>query len=627
MGRRDLSSVKLSILYELWSFLKNKFVIFGLVVRLVLAPFFMHEFDFNLFVSTARAYYSSWTITYFTNWAYPLFFYLILLFSYFPADLISDNFYLFGQTISVSEKIFVKLPFIISDLLIAYMLYRILFENGKERYALFIALFYLLNPLSIFTSSVYGTFDSVSILFSLLGFYHFLRKRYGLSGLELGVGFGIKYQPVVLVPVFLLFMWKEARREIPKFLLCFGVPAALSIIFPTIIYYDPLTHYWTFGLFTANFAVSKFLRDISQMLDPNLTYRAYLLRCGFFEILIYSSLIEVATFGSLFLLFVFLVWHKRLFERYSKSRFEYLTACSVAVYMIFYLSYGRINVYYTLWAMPFLLILFSFRELNRFLLLTFNFLPLAQNFSRDSIFYYLNGNYTYSAYFFSGMVQPYGVGYATSVATGFLFSLSCILIFLSLFKDAVNIYQPLKKVHQVFKQIPERRKTMILSLILASIFLFIVSSLNSNGLYWSGYPVTFYTPIERDPPLQSKLLFAYLLIVYLLPLTSSISISLSTNVDSGKSKWRNWKLAILLVSITSSIILGCIILNATLPYVASGTGFFFGQIPLFGIERVLCEHGGIITTILILISSTVALDLISKPWISDITTNFIETED
>jgi hypothetical protein len=98
-------------------------------------------------------------------------------------------------------------------------------------------------------------------------------------------------------------------------------------------------------------------------------------------------------------------------------------------------------------------------------------------------------------------------------------------------------------------------------------------------------------------------------------------------VNSGKSKWRNWKLAILLVSITSSIILGCIILNATLPYVASGAGFFFGWIPLFGIERVLCEHGGIITTILILISSAAALDLISKPWFSDITTNFIETED
>ncbi|MEM4222307.1 MAG: hypothetical protein QW097_02660, partial [archaeon] len=386
--------------------------------------------------------------------------------------------------------------------------------------------------------------------------------------------------------------------------------------------------FWAFGLFTTNFAVSKFLRDVSQMLDPNLTYRGYLLRCGFYQILIYSSLIEVATFGGLFLFFVFLVWRKGFFERYSKSRLEYLAACAVAVYMIFYLSYGRINVYYTLWAIPFLLILFSFGDLNRFLLLTFNFLPLAQNFSRDSIFYYLNGNYTYSAYLFSGMVQPYGVGYATAVATGFLFSLSCVLIFLSLFKDAVNISQPLKKLYQVFNKIPDRGKIVILCLVLVSVFLSIVSSLNLNGLYWSGYPVTFYTPLERDPPLQSRLLFAYLLGLYLLPLLFSISISLNTSVESGKSRWRNWKLAILLLSVASSIILGCIILNNTLPYVATGTGFFFGWIPLFGTIRVLCEHGGIITTILILISSAVTLDLISKPWVSDINpSNFIEIKD
>jgi len=614
-------------MYEFGSFLKNKFVILGLAVRLILAPFFMHSFDVNLFVSTARAYYSSWTITYFTNWAYPLFYYLILLISYFPADLISDSFYLFGQSVSVSEKFFVKLPFIISDLLIAYILYRILSENGKEKYALFIALFYLLNPLSIFTSSVYGTFDSISILFSLLGFYHFLHKRYALSGLELGIGFGIKFHPAVLIPVFLLFMWKEAKREIPKFLLYFGGPAVLSIILPAIIYYDPLTHYWAFRFSSSNLATS-WARDISQLTDPNMTYRALLLRCGFSEILLYSTLIEIAIFGGLFLLFIFLVWRKGLFEIYSQSRLEYLTACAIAVYMILYLSYGRINMYYALWALPFLLIFFSFRDLNRFLLLTFNFIPFVQSFSRDSIFYYLNENYTYSIRVLSEytMPQPYGVGWANMVAAGFLFSLTCVLIFVSLFRDAVNIYQPFKKVDQFFNQLSERRKTVLLSLTLIYAFLMIVSILNLNGLYWSGYPVTLFTPIERDPTQQSKLLFGYLLLFNILPLSLSLSTSLrASTLVPDKSRWRYWKLAILLISISLLIILGCVILDATLPYVASGKGFFFGGLPLFGTLRVLCEHGGIITTGLILISSAIALDLISKPWVSDTTSsNFIE---
>ncbi|MBS7270448.1 MAG: glycosyltransferase family 39 protein, partial [Candidatus Freyarchaeota archaeon] len=549
-------------------------------MRLVLAPFFMHEYDVTLFVTTARAYYSSWTINYFTEWAYPMFFYLILIISYFPADLISDNFYLFGQTVSVSEKFFVKLPFIISDLLIAYMLYRILSENGKEKYALFIALFYLLNPLSIFTSSVYGTFDSISILFSVLGFYHFLHSRYGLSGLELGMGFGIKFHHAVLIPVFLLFMWREAKREIPKFLVYFGGPAALSIVLPGLIYYDPLTHYWAFRFSTSNLAIS-FARDISQMMDPNMTYRALLLRWGFYEILFYSTLIEVTTFGGLFLLFVFLVWRKGLFEIYSQSRLEYFTAYIIAVYMILYLSYGRINMYYALWALPFLMIFFSFKNLNRFLLLAFNLIPFVQSFSRDSIFYYLNANYTYCVNLYNLAVQPYGVGWATMVASGFLFSLTCGLIFASLFRNAVNIYHLLNKIHQFFNEIPERVKIALLSLILITLFLLIVTSLNLNGLFWSGFPVTLYSPIDRDPTFWEKLFFGYFLIFAALPLSIFLSLSLHTgNLEPEKGRWRHWKLLLLLVSVSLLIILGVIILGVTLPYVAGGNGFFWGWMPI-----------------------------------------------
>lgn len=581
----------------------------------------MHNYDFNLFVSAARDYYSSWSLTYFTEWAYPLFFYLLLLISYFPADLISDSFHLFGKSVSVSEILFVKMPFIISDLLIAYMLYRILMENGKEKYALFIALFYLLNPLSIFTSSVYGTFDSVSILFSVLGFYHFLHKRYGLSGLELGIGFGIKFQSAILIPVFLLFMWRESKREIPKFLLYFGGPAILSFILPAIIYYEPITHYWTFGFSTSNLATS-YARAPIQLIDPNMTYRALLLRCGFFEILSYTTLIEVAIFTGLFLIFVFLVWYKGLFERYSQSRLEYLTACVVAVFMIFYLSYGRINQYYALWALPFLLILFSFGDLNRFLLLTFNFVPLIQNFSRDSIFYFLNGYYTsIGVGWVAGLAAPYGVSWAMGVATGFMFSLTCVFIFVSLFKDAFDIYQPFRKVYQFFNQSSDRRKTGILSLLLIFIYFLLISSMNINGLYWSGYPITFHIPMEWSIiPQPMQYLLGYLLLFDLLPLTLFLSVSLHTNSlkpNQSRWGWKHWKPVALLISISLSIILGCVILSATLPYIASGTGFFFGWVPVFGIIRVLCEHGGIITSCLILISSAIALDLLSKPWISD----------
>jgi hypothetical protein len=423
-------------------------------------------------------------------------------------------------------------------------------------------------------------------------------------------------------------MWGEAKREIPKFLAYFGGPATLSIALPGLIYYDPLTHYWAFRLSTSNLAIS-FARDISQMMDPNMTYRALLLRCGYYEILFYSTLIELTTFGGLFLLFAFLIWRKRLFNVYAQSRLEYLTACTIAVYMILYLSYGRINMYYALWALPFLIIFFSFKNLNRFLLLAFNLIPFVQSFSRDSIFYYLNANYTYSIKFYNTLVQPYGVGWATMVASGFLFSLTCGLIFVSLFRNAVNIYHSLNKIHQFFNQIPRRVKIALLSLILITLFLLIVTSLNLNGLYWSGFPVTFYSPIEKDPTQLEKLFLGYFLIFVALPLSISLSLSLhSYNLEPEKSRWKYWKLIILLSSISLLIILGVIILGATLPYVAGGNGLFWGWMPIFGPLRTLCEHGGIITTALILLSSAIALDLLSKPWVSCITPmNSIELKD
>ncbi|MEM2146876.1 MAG: hypothetical protein QW279_16045 [Candidatus Jordarchaeaceae archaeon] len=79
----------------------------------------------------------------------------------------------------------------------------------------------------------------------------------------------------------------------------------------------------------------------------------------------------------------------------------------------------------------------------------------------------------------------------------------------------------------------------------------------------------------------------------------SVSISLSLSLHTGnlepeKSKWRYYKLVILLTSVSLLSVLELGILGITPPYVAGGNGLFWGWMPIFGALKALCKNGGIL---------------------------------
>lgn len=140
--------------------------------------------------------------------------------------------------------ILLKMPAILSDLLLSYFIYKELSRSNKKIY-LYVGTFIILfNPATIFNSSIWGQIDSVPTLFSLLSILYLKNKNLILSSILFGVAFLIKPQSIILIPVFIIFLYKNLSR---KNLLRLIFPCFLTIVFLSIPFFPetPVSGIWT----------------------------------------------------------------------------------------------------------------------------------------------------------------------------------------------------------------------------------------------------------------------------------------------------------------------------------------------------------------------------------------------
>ncbi len=108
----------------------------------------------------------------------------------------------------------IKLPVILADLAVGVVIYRFILHRTEDptgaRRGLSLWLF---NPLVIYVSSIYGMFDSLPALFTLLSVCSFVDERYDLSAVCLAVGIAFKTYPVITVPLFLMFLVNMGRKS------------------------------------------------------------------------------------------------------------------------------------------------------------------------------------------------------------------------------------------------------------------------------------------------------------------------------------------------------------------------------------------------------------------------------
>src|SRR5712692_8762346 len=154
----------------------------GLIVRLELASFAGHPGDLALFAYSARLYYETGHLDYLFP-TLPLVYYVQLAFYSIYVLMRNSGFndlvFLFHTNYMV-EGAFFRVPLILSDLGIFALILRF---TGRIRYAAL----YLLNPLTIYLTGAWGTYDSLRIAPLVGGFVLLARNEKRLASIAFTV--------------------------------------------------------------------------------------------------------------------------------------------------------------------------------------------------------------------------------------------------------------------------------------------------------------------------------------------------------------------------------------------------------------------------------------------------------
>jgi hypothetical protein len=255
----------------------------------------------------------------------------------------------------------VKIPFLISDILLAFLLYKTVEELTKNKgLAEKAAFMWFLNPFVIWISAGWGMWDTLPALFSLAAFFLLLRKRFAFSAICLSLGVALKLYPALFLVPIAIYLFKisptsERRRDFAKFYSVFAV-LSLLLFLP---YLGKVTNFFTGFLIPHAGGVSEVANPIDSPLGFGLTYWSLYLLNRLINIPITSGFIYFASIASFALVVVslMLVYWKSSKLTFQKPAFDLSAAMLFSIIALF-LSYRIICEQFFIWSIPFLIILF-----------------------------------------------------------------------------------------------------------------------------------------------------------------------------------------------------------------------------------------------------------------------------
>ncbi len=104
----------------------------------------------------------------------------------------------------------VKLPFILADIGLGFLIYKIVYKF-KPKLATLAAAIFLFNPVLIYNSAIWGQTDSLINLLAISGFYFIFQKKY-FAGIWLFLfGFLFKMSLIIYLPIFGLLLIKQIK--------------------------------------------------------------------------------------------------------------------------------------------------------------------------------------------------------------------------------------------------------------------------------------------------------------------------------------------------------------------------------------------------------------------------------
>jgi hypothetical protein len=240
-------------------------VILGIGIRETFAPFTGHPFDFELWIrlgyyvskghdpyvvtapvpnlSFPGAQFMTW-IGYPPTWA----FFQAAFYDIYSALHVNDRFVYY---------FIIKQPMIIGDLVCAFLIFKILSNYVGEHQAFRALAFWLLCPLTIIFSSVWGIFDQILLVLVLGSFL--LVFETGKSSLLGAFGFALKVLPSIYFPV--LALAQKTRPRVALYIV-------LSITASIALSLGPYLFFRTWSLK----ALESVGTDVVHKLGPSMNY-------------------------------------------------------------------------------------------------------------------------------------------------------------------------------------------------------------------------------------------------------------------------------------------------------------------------------------------------------------------
>jgi Gpi18-like mannosyltransferase len=252
---------------------------------------------------------------------------------------------------------FIKLPQLFSDTLTALFLYKIVNKlTANKGLAEKSAFLWFLNPYLIWISAVWGMWDSMAAMFSLLSVYFLMSKKITLSAVCLILGIASKLYPAMFfLPIVFYYMRTNSvnkSKNFMKFCLVFFSGLALLIL-PFVG--EIISFFDTWFLPTQGVVTSFVYNPVTNPLAFGLTY---------WSVLLLDRVVNLHLSGSSIFLFsgLLLVISATLtFRKISKMTFHNhesdLIASMLFCVLALFLSFRVVLEQWIIWTLPFLIIL------------------------------------------------------------------------------------------------------------------------------------------------------------------------------------------------------------------------------------------------------------------------------
>jgi hypothetical protein len=154
-----------------------------------------------------------------------------------------------------------KLPLLCADLAMVLLLYWQARKRHSMLFAFILAGSFAISPALLYNGVIWGQTDAFVALPVLVALFAMIEERYILAGISVALTVLIKPQPIVFVPLFLLYIWRWAGRErFIKFTvagLATALVVALPILVPRFQFFD-MIHNMQVASYNDNLSVSSY---------------------------------------------------------------------------------------------------------------------------------------------------------------------------------------------------------------------------------------------------------------------------------------------------------------------------------------------------------------------------------